>query len=175
MSEFPKPELVAPNVERDAPLSLEWINGEEGRETLLKMGNTPDSISTTTLEAEQQRVRDFLESDSQRHWMIKAGEKVVGATWVDLEPSEYLPAPAVHIMIGDPSVRGQGVGPASVEAVINLLREEGEHEVLYSRHLMSNEPAARLLAKLGFEDYDELYQDADGLVWQNMRLRLLAT
>lgn len=170
MSEFPRPELVVPDVERDAPLSLEWINGEEGRDTLLRMGNTPDSISTTTLEAEQQRVRDFLETDTQRTWMIKVGEKVVGATWVVLEPTEYLPAPAVHIMIGDSSVRGQGVGSATIDSVITLLREEGKYDVLHSRHLADNEAATHLLAGLDFEDEGDVYQDADGLAWQNVRL-----
>lgn len=167
----PKLELVAPNVERDAPLSLEWVNGAASRDTLLKMGNTPDSIVTTTLEDEKQRTRDFIESDTQRTWMIKTGEKIVGATWVDLEPSEYLPAPAVHIMIGDPSARGKGVGHETIQAVLNLLNEKGQ-ETLYSRHLATNEGATKLLAGLGFSPIGEQYEDKDGLVWQNVEVNV---
>lgn len=167
-----KPELIEPDVERDAPISLEWINGDAGRETLVNMGNLPESITATTLEAERQRVRDFLEADNQRTWMIKVGDNIVGATWVDLKATEYLAAPAVHIMIGDASVRGDGVGSEAIQAVISKLRAEG-NRTLYSRHLSSNEAAAHLLEKQGFENDGEAYQDADNLLWQNMKLRLI--
>jgi len=33
-------ELVPPDVERDAPISLGWLEGDEGRNTLRLMGNT---------------------------------------------------------------------------------------------------------------------------------------
>ena len=90
--------LIQPNIERDAQLSLSWLKGELGKNTLSLMGATNNNNSQTTLENEQERIKDFIEKDDQLNWMIQLGDKVVGSIWVDLKPTIELPAPAVHIM-----------------------------------------------------------------------------
>lgn len=44
--------------------------------------------------------------------MIRANDKTLGTVWIELEPTEYLAVPAVHIMIGDIDYRGRGIGKA---------------------------------------------------------------
>lgn len=68
-------------------------------------------------------------------------------------------------------MRGKGVGSASTKAVIEHLRDEGELQI-FSRHLVGNEGAAKLLAEQGFQVVGEPQSDEDGLVWQNVQLDL---
>lgn len=167
--------LVEPNVERDAPLGVKWVNGEFGEETLLSMGNSPDelvNIHPTTLEAEEKRVKGFIERDDQLNWMIEFEDNVVGTIWVELKKKGNLPAPSPHIMIGDPEARGHGIGTAATAQVIEYLRTNGEQNV-YTRHLVTNTVVEDLLRRAGFTNYGEVYTD-DGLRWQNVRLSLSA-
>ncbi len=103
--------------------------------------------------------------------MIQLGDKVVGSIWVDLKPTIELPAPAVHIMIGDPSARGQGVGSASTNAVISYLEGQGEKAV-YTRCLTNNSTAIKLLEEQGFQTLGDKYIDENGLEWQNSKCDL---
>ena len=128
----------------------------------------PDKNNTpTTLEVEKERVRDFIEGEDQLNWMIAYDGKIVGSVWVDLQQKERVPAPSVHIMIGDPSMRGKGIGYASISSVIQYLKSQG-HETIYSRHLTKNTGAQSLLASLGFEPDGSAYTDQDNLEWQNV-------
>jgi hypothetical protein len=169
---FPDLELIQPDIERDAPISLEWLEGEMGRNTLRLMGNSDEQNKPSTLEAEKERVKGFLESNDQLTWMIKFHEKIVGTVWVNLNANEYLPEPSIHIMIGDPTCRGLGIGLNTIQSVIEYLRTDDRFETLYSRHLVNNKIADSLLSTVGFEDLGKEYQDADGLAWQNEKLNL---
>ncbi len=103
--------------------------------------------------------------------MIRFDDKIVGSIWVDLRAIEEVSAPAVHIMVGDSSARGQGVGSASISAVIDYLRKQGD-EAIYSRSLIKNTVAAKLLEENGFWPLGDTYTDSDGLEWQNAKLDL---
>ena len=161
--------LIEPNVERDGQLGLQWLNGQLGRVTMRSMGNTEETISKmlpTTIEQEEERVSSFLDREDQLNWMIEYEGKVVGSVWVDLVASEDLPSPSVHIMIGDPDMRGRGVGIATVGTVLEYLEKQG-NDVIYSRHLVSNEGADKLLKSLGFTELDKPYI-SDTLEFQNL-------
>ncbi len=161
--------LIEPVLERDAKLGVTWLNGELGRATMRSMGNTEetiDKILPTTIEQELERVRGFLEREDQLNWMIEYDGKVVGSVWVDLDNSEYLPGPSVHIMIGDSNMRGKGVGTSTIGAVLGYLEKQG-HDVVYSRHLATNEGSEKLLKSLGFIDLGEPYI-GDTLEFRNM-------
>lgn len=163
----PAIELIEPDVERDAALGMEWLHGELGHNTLALMGVAEKDNQPTTLEAEQKRVTGFIEGNGQLNWMIQYDDKVVGSVWVDLKEKEGLPAPSVHIMIGDPAMRGKGIGPASIGAVLEYLTDQG-NETVYSRHLTKNKRAASLLESFGFIKSGEPHTDEDGLEWQNV-------
>lgn len=161
--------LVEPNIDRDAKLGVQWLNGKAGRATLLSMGNTKetiDSILPTTLEQEADRVRDFIERKDQLNWMIECEGHVVGSTWVDLNSTKDLPGPSVHIMIGDQDMRGKGIGKTTVSAVLDYLEKQG-HTVIYSRYLTTNDGSERLLRSLGFTDLGAPYV-SDTLEFQNV-------
>lgn len=167
----PAIQLIEPNIDRDSSLSLHWLEGELGRNTLSLMGLADEDNKASTLEKEHERIRDFIEKEDQLNWMIQLDGKVVGSIWVDLKPTQEVLAPAIHIMVGDVDARGRGVGMASLKAVADYLMQQGE-EVLYSRVLVKNKVAAKLLEETGFELSGESYVDADGLEWQNATLYL---
>lgn len=162
----PNIHLVGPDIERDAPLSVEWLKGDIGRNTLRLMGVADKDNLPSTLEQEKARVKDFIENDDQLNWMITYQNEVIGSVWVDLKPSEYLQSPSVHIMIGSSEARGKGVGLSSMAAVVDYLEKQG-HEQIYSRYLTDNEGSKNLLAKLGFQEIGEPYTDEDNLEFQN--------
>ena len=165
--------LIEPNVKRDAPLSVAWLSGDAGRETLRLMGAADRDNKPPTLPGEQERISNFIENKSQLNWMIQVDGTVVGAIWADIVPSDELPAPAVHLMIGDPSKRGRGVGEKALKAVITYLGQLGEMHI-YSRHLLSNSASAQLLQHNGFKELGGIYIDGDGMTWQNVVLDLTA-
>ena len=158
--------LVEPDVARDAALGVAWLEGELGHSTLTLMGVADKDNKPTSLEAEQERVKGFIERPDQLNWMIQCDGKVVGSVWVDIFKSDKLPAPSVHIMIGDPAMRGKGIGYATISCVLDYLQTQGE-ETIYSRHLTKNKGAQTLLESLGFAVMDEPYPE-DGLEWQNV-------
>lgn len=164
--------LVAPDVERDAPISLKWLEGSSGRETLRLMGSSDKQNKPSTLENEKKRVRDFIKSPDQLTWMLQLNDQIIGSIWISLKDTQHLPAPSIHIMVGNPESRGQGVGTYASEAVIDHLMNNTSYDCLYSRYLAENQPAANLLLGLGFERHGELYVDKDGLSWQNVKMEL---
>jgi len=87
--------------------------------------------------------------------------------WADLQQVGNVPAPAIHIMIGDPDVRGKGIGFAATRKVTEHLEGLG-FEAVYSRHLTKNNGASGLLQSLSFDKLGETYTDEDGLEWQNV-------
>jgi RimJ/RimL family protein N-acetyltransferase len=159
--------LVEPDIERDAALGVRWFERESGRATLTAMGVPDKDNHPTTLDEERERVKAFIENNDQLNWMIKYRDEVVGSVWADLKPVGTVPAPAIHIMIGDPSARGKGVGFAASSKVIEHLVDQGFGTV-YSRHLAKNSGASGLLHSLGFTNLGETYSDEDGLEWQNL-------
>lgn len=164
--------LVRPNIEQDAPLAVQWLAGPAGRETLRLMGNTAEHNKPSTLEEEQMRLREFITAINQETWMIRFRDKTVGAVWLSLDATDYLHAPSIHIMLGDPSVRGQGIGRAVIKTLIERLKNSSQYEYLYSRYLTENAGSARLLNTAGFTEDGQSYQDEDGLSFQNVKLSL---
>lgn len=160
--------LVEPVIERDAALGVQWLDGELGRATLTSMGVAEKDNKPTTIEHERERVRDFIERQDQLNWMIEYQGKVVGSVWADLEQVGNVPAPAIHIMIGDPDVRGKGVGFAATSKVAEYLESRGFNSI-YSRHLTKNSGASGLLQSLDFTNFGVPYTDDDGLEWQNVK------
>jgi RimJ/RimL family protein N-acetyltransferase len=169
----PDVKLIEPNIERDAKLGVKWLNGKLGRATMRSMGNsekTLDKMLPTTVEQEAERVRGFIERDDQLNWMIESKGKVVGSVWVDLDGSEDVPGPSVHIMIGDPDMRGRGLGTSAVSAVLRYLEEQGNNTI-YSRRLTTNEGADKLLKSFGFTELGEPYT-SDTREFQNLIRRV---
>ena len=143
-----------------------------GKQTLLLMGVPEDQLQEPSEDIERARISDFIELENQYNWMIQLDDKIVGAVWVDLEDTDHLKAPGIHIMIGDKAARGRGVGRSSIKAVIDFLYEERDQDKIYSRHLTNNEAISNLLSELGFEPVGNEYSDSDGLEWQNVILSM---
>lgn len=167
----PNVRLVEPDIERDAELGVGWLEGDIGRNTLRLMGIPDNDNNPTTIEQEQQRVAGFIERPDQLNWMIEYEGRVVGSIWVDLEQKDSVASPSIHIMIGDPNVRGKGLGYSSANRIIQFLQEQGNTTV-YSRHLLENVGSEKLLERLEFKKNGVPYTDVDGLRWQNVEKSL---
>jgi len=164
--------LIAPNVERDAPLSLRWLAGPVGRETLRLMGMPDEDNYESTLEAERKRIEEFLGDNGELDWMIELDGAVVGAIWIHTHDGENIKAPAISMMLGDATARGHGTGRAAFAAVLGWLKDVRHEHVVYARHLLENAASRNLSQAFGFVDDGEPYVDHDGLHWQNVRLNL---
>jgi RimJ/RimL family protein N-acetyltransferase len=160
--------LVKPDVERDAPVAVGWFEGERGIKTLRQLGNIVTDDFKPTLNNEKKQIQKFLGAKDQLNWMIKYGDKIVGSVWADLAEKNGCLPPSVHILIGDESVRGKGVGTMAEGAVLDYLISNGESPI-YSRTLVSNERMMHIaIDKLGYKKDGEVYTDKDGLTWQNL-------
>lgn len=174
MTNNPDVKLTSPDIERDASFALGWFSQDAGRDTLLSMGNAPHEIQEPTLESEQDTLREFidLERDGiQKTWMIRHGDATIGAAWIDLVENHGVEAPSVHLMIGEPSFRGQGIGGAVMRTMLDYLSKSGVRTV-HSRHLTSNVAVTRLNQEIGFENDGGPYTDGDGLEWQKIVISL---
>jgi RimJ/RimL family protein N-acetyltransferase len=167
----PSVRLVMPVVSRDAPLSVRWLAGDQGRETLRMMGATEELIVPATLDHEIARIASFIERQDQYNWMIECEGDVVGSIWVELRPTPVLAAPAVSYMVGATEARRKGVARAALDAVAQFIFRQG-FTCLHARALVINYKSAALLSRAGFTRLDESYADPDdGLHWQNFVLR----
>jgi RimJ/RimL family protein N-acetyltransferase len=165
----PKLVLVPPNVERDAPNGVEWLQGPAGRDTLARMGVTDANNHPSTLTEERARIADFIENRQHLAWMMRLNNKIVGVVEVSFKASEHVPLPSISIMIGDVSARGQGLGYAALTAVVEYLTKVRKFSRLYARYLTSNTDSEALFHRLDFHAYGDPYVDADGLSWQNVQ------
>lgn len=164
-------QLIKPDIDRDAETSLHWLEGDTGVNTLILMGVPREKITQPKIAEETERIKDFLERQDQLNWALSYMGRVIGATWVDLVENNSVKPPSVHIMIGDSSVRGKGIGSATIKAVLQYLIDELSYDIIYSRHLSNNVPITKVFESLGFVDDGHLYSDKDGLVWQNVVLK----
>ena len=160
-------QLIEPDPRRDAPLGVRWLAGEQGRQTLRLMGVAEASNKATTLEQERRRVQSFLDRTDHFNWMIEVEGRVVGSIWVDLEPTRYVSAPTISVMIGDPSVRGRGVGSTAMRLVLDYLQGQG-YPTVHARYLMTNDASRTMNERLGFRLDGQPYFDEDRLEWQNI-------
>lgn len=163
-------EFVRPEVQRDAPLSLVWLSGQQGKNTLRLMGFPDYESLIPSIQSETERIEDLASSPNRKSWMIQYGENIVGAVWIDFTPIDRLPAPSIHIMIGDTKARGQGIGRDSMESLVDYLRQNDNHAAIYSRHLVENSGAHHLLQNIGFKNLGQPYRDNHGFQWQNVIL-----
>lgn len=159
--------LVPIDPSKHAFTVTDWLQGNDGRETLLSMGMPEARIHESTKETEYAQLNTIATSDHERAWMIKYQDAIVGILEIELQASQDISAPSISIMIGDKSVRKRGIGKTIILSTVQYLRAEG-HLKIYARRLIDNAASAGLLAACGFVDYDTAYTDEHGLVWQNM-------
>jgi RimJ/RimL family protein N-acetyltransferase len=160
--------LVEPDIERDVPISLNWLTGDMGKQTMRLMGYVVDENFGPNEPEEINRYNDFLDKQDELNWMIEYKGNVVGTVWADLVFKYDVKPPSVHIMIGDKSARGKGVGTKAEAAVMNYLFKQG-HKIIHSRALIENDRMLHIAtSKLGYKKVGKVYTDKNGLSWQNL-------
>jgi RimJ/RimL family protein N-acetyltransferase len=167
--------LVSPDPDRDAPFAHEWFSGESGRDTLLNMGNAHSEIKPSSLEDEREVIEEFLRlerDNTQLTWMLRYDGRTVGAAWIDVIENHGVKAPSVHLLVGDTSMRGKGLGKAAMLGLIQYVQDTIKTKYVYSRHLTSNVSVRALNQSVGFIDDGSSYVDENELEWQNIKLKL---
>ncbi|MDB5187224.1 MAG: hypothetical protein JWM07_696 [Candidatus Saccharibacteria bacterium] len=165
--------LIKPNPLQHAPITLSWFMSNNGKETLLLMGNAEHEIETPTLENEIQILEEFVElevNNAQITWMIEFDKRVIGVAWIELTENHNVLPPSVHLMIGDKKYRGRGIGKTVMQSLIRYIKDYTDARVIYSRHLKSNVVVANMNHSLGFINDKAAYVDKNELEWQNIKL-----
>jgi predicted GNAT family N-acyltransferase len=153
--------LIKPNPSRHAPITLSWFTSENGRETLLLMGNAEHEIETPSLDSEQQTLQEFVDLEAKNEQL----------TWmIELTKNHNVLPPSVHLMIGDKTYRGRGVGKVVMQTLIQYINDTTDSPAIYSRHLKSNVVVTKMNQSLGFINDKQPYVDDNGLEWQNIKL-----
>jgi RimJ/RimL family protein N-acetyltransferase len=165
--------LIEPKPINHAPATLSWFESDDGRETLLLMGNAEHEIKKPSLTSETQILEEFVElrhKNEQLTWMLQFKDKVIGVAWIELIENHHVLPPSVHLMIGDKEYRGRGIGKATMQALVQYIKYNIDTKVIYSRHLKSNIVVTNMNRRLGFIDDGESYIDNNMLEWQNVKL-----
>lgn len=174
MDQYPNIELLQPDIERDAPFALSWFTRPEGKDTLLRMGNAENEIPEPSLEAERERIREFIQLEAENKQitrMISVDSVTIGAVWLELIEMRGVKPPSLHIMIGNPDYRGMGIGKRAMIEALEIARSMG-YKAIYTRYLTHNAEIKKLNDSLGFVDDGEPYTDNNGLTWQHIKLNL---
>lgn len=170
---FPHLELAVPNPDRDAPSAFAWFSSSMGKDTLLRMGNAENEISEPSFKAEVERLKEFIQLEGRSKQitrMVVYKGITIGAVWVELEDTQHVKAPALHIMIGDPLYRGMGIGKVVMKTMIEYIQNELHAVTIYSRHLVDNDVISKVFEHLGFEADGKPYAEKNGLIFQNVKL-----
>ncbi len=165
--------LVKPNPLLHAPITLSWFTSENGKETLLLMGNAEHEIKTPSLDSERQILEEFIDLESRNEqltWMIEFNQRLIGVCWIELVKNHSVLPPSVHLMIGDKSFRGRGISKVVMQTLIRYIKDNTDTHTIYSRHLKSNIVVANMNQGLGFINDNAPYVDNNGLEWQNIKL-----
>lgn len=163
--------LISIDPRRDSELAESWINAPGGANMLQLMGMlVPDNFKTTK-QFEYKRLTKILNNPTEDAWMIENNGKIIGIVMLDKKGNPEISAPNVSIMIGDASLRGQGIGSQVINVIIKKCINN-KYKVLYARTLTHNEISQKMLKKVGFSTNGQIYTDKDGLVWQNYKIYL---
>lgn len=165
--------LVAPNPKKDAHVSVLWLKGEHGRETMRLMGCIVPEGFEPNLKTETKRLKLMSKSKNELIRMISYKGSIVGSLEIWRVQYDYVPAPSISILIGNPAMRGLRLGTKILATVEKLLSEIGD-EIAYTRTLLSNVGSTDFFEHNGFVKNGAPYADESGLVWQNYQKNLIS-
>lgn len=149
----PEYTLEKPDTSRDAPFFAAWpvVAGES---------------------VELAELIDREQQEEVTAWAIRIADKTIGAVWIELLETDYLDAPSVHYLVGDPEYGESGVRDAAIKDMLRYSYAQLPYAVMYARHMATDKATENALRKLGFEPDAKPYVDDAGQRWQNVRVVL---
>jgi RimJ/RimL family protein N-acetyltransferase len=162
---------LAPLTIEHAAIVAEWLQGEQGRETLRLLGNVLPADFTTNEVIEHKRIEEILADNNKIAWIIIFDDEPVGVAEVDLKATEEIQAPHFSYFIGDATSRGNGIGTAALFLLLDELKSRG-YDRLFGRTIQENMASKKVMQKAGFIKQGDEYTDKDGLIWQNFEITL---
>lgn len=163
--------LIEPNPKKDATVSLLWLKGEHGRETMRLMGCIVPEGFEPSLKTEIKRLKLMAKSKNELIRMISYKGSIIGALEIWRVQYDHVPAPSISILIGNPAMRGLRLGSKILSTVEKILSDIG-NEIAYTRTLLSNVGSTDFFERNGFVKIGAPYSDESGLIWQNYQKKL---
>ncbi len=140
--------LIEPDLAH-APASLAWLSQKEVGQ---HMGA---DFSDVSLEGEQKRLQEIIDSDDQYNWMIELDGTVVGNVCInsikEQSKAHECRAGSMAILIGDTNAWGKKIARHVNKVVIDWAFNEGGFEALCARIKEENIASIKSFAALGFE------------------------
>jgi RimJ/RimL family protein N-acetyltransferase len=158
--------MLEPLTTEYAAIIAEWLQGEQGRETLRLLGNILPPDFTTDEAAERKRTEEILADANKIAWIILFDDEPVGVAEVNLKATKEIQAPHFAYFIGEKNSRANGIGTAALFIVLDELSARGYKQV-FGRALQENIASKKVMLKAGFVSQGDEYTDKDGLIWQN--------
>lgn len=160
--------LANPRPKKDSRVSVGWLEGDAGRQTLRLMGCLVEEDFKPSIKEETKRLRAMLKSKSAVIKMIEYRGQVVGQIEIWLKQYDRVASPSISILIGSPLMRGQKIGSLVLGAIHDIIASLG-YERSYGRALMASSPSNDFFTKNGYTKDGRPYSDDDGLLWQNYK------
>ncbi len=139
--------LIEPTLSH-ASASLEWLSQPEIGQY---MGA---DFSNLSLEGEEKRLQEIIDSTDQYNWMIEMDGKVIGNVCInsieEQSKKHACRAGSMAILIGDKSAWGKKIARSVNTVVIDWAFADGQFEKLYTRIMEENEASIKSFAALGF-------------------------
>ena len=164
--------LIKPDPKKDALVTVKWLEGVGGQETLRYMGILVDDNFKPDVKSEVKRLKTMAKSKNEYISMIEHKGVIVGTVEIWTVQYDGVPAPSISIMIGSPHTRGHNIGSQVIQATLAIIKNLG-YDTAYSRALLSNSSSCGFFAKNGFEKTGLVYDDIEGLIWQNYSKNLI--
>lgn len=158
--------LVNPKPKKDALVSVQWLEGEAGKETLRLMGCLVTADFVPSFKAEAKRLKLMLKSKHEIIKMIEYKGDVIGQIEVWTKQFDNVSAPSVSLLIGSPNMRGQNIGSLVLSAVHYIIKALGYHKA-YTRALLANSQSNKFFMSNCYQKQGQPYCDSSGLLWQN--------
>jgi len=161
--------LIEPDLSY-APASLAWLAQEEVGQ---HMGA---DFSDLSLEGEQRRLQEVIDSTDQYNWMIELDGNVIGNSCINSieeQSKKYgCKAGSIAILIGDKNVWGKKIARYVNKAMIDWAFNEGGFDELYARIMEENISSMKSFAALGFELSDTEIESAHGkeMHWNHYKM-----
>ncbi|MBP9812982.1 GNAT family N-acetyltransferase [Candidatus Saccharibacteria bacterium] len=158
--------LVNPRPKKDSRVTVGWLEGDIGRQTLRFMGCLVEEDFNPSIKEETKRLRAMLKSKSAVIKMIEYQGQIIGQIEIWLKQYDRVASPSISILIGSPNMRGQKIGSLILGAIHDIIRNLG-YERSYGRALMASSLSNEFFIKNGYLRNGRPYGDDDGLLWQN--------
>ncbi len=133
-----------------AAIMLTWASDSDTMDMLAAPDSEP-LRDKANLETEIERIKGFEVNDTNITWTILYQNRLVGQVWIDIdETSTDRRTGHISTIVGDKTVRNNGIGLAAKSAVLDWAFTDGNFTAINAWCLTQNKISEQSLKSLGF-------------------------